>query len=120
MIKLIVDPIVLTTLKQAMPKTKKAEEALEKYILILERHIDKSLMNAKDDGLIAATNSKNNLGAVVSSDNGKISHAVDEAQTEYEDDLDASRDYFTDINTDLTSATQVAANLKDAERKMLA
>jgi hypothetical protein len=45
MIKLIVDPIVLTTLKQAMPKTKKAEEALEKYISILERQIDKSLMN---------------------------------------------------------------------------
>ena len=49
MIKLIVDPIVLTTLKQAMPKTKKAEQALEKYISILERHIDKSLMNARDN-----------------------------------------------------------------------
>lgn len=45
MIKLIVDPIVITTLKKAMPKTKKAEEALEKYISILERQIDKSLMN---------------------------------------------------------------------------
>jgi uncharacterized protein Usg len=49
MIKLIVDPIVLTALKQAMPKTKKAEEALEKYISVLERHIDKSLMNARDN-----------------------------------------------------------------------
>lgn len=49
MIKLIVDPIVLTTLKQAMPKTKKAEEALEKYKSVLERHIDKSLMNARDN-----------------------------------------------------------------------
>jgi uncharacterized protein Usg len=49
MIKLIVDPIVLKTLKQAMPKTKKAEQALEKYISILERHIDKSLMNARDN-----------------------------------------------------------------------
>ena len=49
MIKLIVDPIVLTTLKQAMPKTNKAEEALEKYISVLERHIDKSLMNARDN-----------------------------------------------------------------------
>ena len=49
MIKLIVDPIALKTLKQAMPKTKKAEQALEKYISILERHIDKSLMNARDN-----------------------------------------------------------------------
>ena len=49
MIKLIVDPIVLTTLKRAMPKTKKAEQALEKYISILERQIDKSLMNARDN-----------------------------------------------------------------------
>ena len=49
MIKLIVDPIVLKTLKQAMPKTKKAEQALEKYISILERQIDKSLMNARDN-----------------------------------------------------------------------
>ncbi len=45
MIKLIVDPIVLTTLKQAMPKTKKAEDALEKYINKLQLHIDKSLMS---------------------------------------------------------------------------
>ena len=49
MIKLIVDPIVLTTLKQAMPKTNKAERALEKYISVLERHIDNSLMNARDN-----------------------------------------------------------------------
>ena len=49
MIKLIVDPIVLTTLKQAMPKTKKAEEALEKYKSVLEHHVGKSLMNAKDN-----------------------------------------------------------------------
>ncbi len=45
MIKLIVDPIVLTTLKRAMPKTKKAEDALEKYINKLQLHIDKSLMS---------------------------------------------------------------------------
>ena len=45
MIKLIVDPIVLTTLKRAMPKTKKAEDALEKYIKKLQLHIDKSLMS---------------------------------------------------------------------------
>ena len=45
MIKLIVDPIVLKTLKQAMPKTKKAEDALEKYINKLQLHIDKSLMS---------------------------------------------------------------------------
>ena len=45
MIKLIVDPIVLTTLKRSMPKTKKAEDALEKYIKKLQLHIDKSLMS---------------------------------------------------------------------------
>ena len=45
MIKLIVDPIVLMTLKRAMPKTKKAEDALEKYINKLQLHIDKSLMS---------------------------------------------------------------------------
>jgi uncharacterized protein Usg len=49
MIKLIVDPIVLTTLKQAMPKTTLAERAYEKYISALEHQIEKSLMNARDN-----------------------------------------------------------------------
>ena len=49
MIKLIVDPIVLTTLKRAMPKTTLAEKAYEKYISALERHIDRALMNTRDN-----------------------------------------------------------------------
>ena len=49
MIKLIVDPIVLTRLKRAMPKTTLAEKAYEKYISTLERHINKSLMNTRDN-----------------------------------------------------------------------
>ena len=49
MIKLIVDPIVLTRLKRVIPKTTLAEKAYEKYISTLERHINKSLMNTRDN-----------------------------------------------------------------------
>lgn len=45
MITLTIDPIVLRKLKQAMPKTNKAELALTKYKNTLERLLDQSLLN---------------------------------------------------------------------------
>jgi hypothetical protein len=44
MLKLTIDPIVLKTLKKAMPKTNKAELALEKYVSVLEAHLNWSLL----------------------------------------------------------------------------
>ena len=44
MLKLIIDPIVLKTLKKAMPKTDKAERAIEKYVSVLEAHLNWSLL----------------------------------------------------------------------------
>jgi hypothetical protein len=44
MLKLTIDPIVLKTLKTAMPKTNKAELALEKYVSVLEVHLNWSLL----------------------------------------------------------------------------
>ena len=48
-IKLTVDPVVLAALKRAMPKTNKAELALEKYINVLERHLEQSLLHMDDN-----------------------------------------------------------------------
>jgi hypothetical protein len=44
MLKLTIDPIVLKTLKKAMPKTDKAERAIEKYVSVLEAHLNWSLL----------------------------------------------------------------------------
>ena len=44
MLKLTIDPIVLKTLKKAMPKTDKAERAFEKYVSVLEAHLNWSLL----------------------------------------------------------------------------
>lgn len=51
MLKLSLDPIVLSSLKQAMPKTNKAEIALDKYVTILEAHLNKSLFYTNDNRL---------------------------------------------------------------------
>ena len=44
MLKLTIDPIVLKTLKKAMPKTDKAERAFENYVSVLEAHLNWSLL----------------------------------------------------------------------------
>jgi hypothetical protein len=49
MIKLTLNPIVLAALKQAMPKTSKAQLALEKYVSVLEAHLNKSLFYTNDN-----------------------------------------------------------------------
>lgn len=49
MIKLTVDPVVLDSLKKAMPKTNKAELALEKYLSVLAAHLDRSLLYMQDN-----------------------------------------------------------------------
>jgi hypothetical protein len=49
MLKLTIDPIVLATLKSVMPKTNKAELALEKYASVLAAHLDKSLLYMEDN-----------------------------------------------------------------------
>ena len=48
-IKLTVDTVVSAALKRAMPKTNKAELALEKYIRVLERHLEQSLLHMDDN-----------------------------------------------------------------------
>ena len=48
-IKLTVDAVVFAALKRAMPKTNKAEMALEKYINVLERHLEQSLLHMDDN-----------------------------------------------------------------------
>lgn len=48
-ITLTVSDAVLTTLKRAMPKTNKAEMALEKYVSVLERHLEQSLLHMDDN-----------------------------------------------------------------------
>ena len=48
-IKLIVSESVLDALKSAMPKTNKAELALEKYCTVLERHLEQSLLHMDDN-----------------------------------------------------------------------
>jgi len=49
MIKLTLDARVLAMLKQAMPKTNKAELALEKYVNVLESMFDRALLSADDN-----------------------------------------------------------------------
>ena len=49
MLKLTIDPIVLKTLKLAMPKTNKAELALENYVSALEFHVNRSLLYMEDN-----------------------------------------------------------------------
>ncbi len=49
MIKLTVDASVLAALKRAMPKTNKAEMALDKYKTVLERHLEQSLLHMDDN-----------------------------------------------------------------------
>ncbi len=49
MIKLTVDASVLTALKRVMPKTNKAELALDKYKTVLERHLEQSLLHMDDN-----------------------------------------------------------------------
>jgi hypothetical protein len=48
-IKLTISETVLSALKQAMPKTNKAELALAKYIAVLERHLEQSLLHMDDN-----------------------------------------------------------------------
>lgn len=48
-IKLTVDAVVSAALKRAMPKTNKAELALDKYINVLERHLEQSLQHMDDN-----------------------------------------------------------------------
>lgn len=48
-IKLSVSQTVSAALKIAMPKTNKAELALEKYVSVLERHLEQSLMHMDDN-----------------------------------------------------------------------
>lgn len=48
-IKLTVNASVLAALKRAMPKTNKAELALQKYTSVLERHLEQSLMHMDDN-----------------------------------------------------------------------
>ena len=49
MITLSIDASVLIALKKAMPKTNKAELALEKYKEVLKQLIEHSLMNMDDN-----------------------------------------------------------------------
>lgn len=49
MITLTIDPSVLAKLKLAMPKTDKAELALEKYRTVLQRFIEDSLLNMENN-----------------------------------------------------------------------
>lgn len=49
MIKLTVDASVLAALKRVMPKTNKAELALDKYKTVLERHLEQSLLHMDDN-----------------------------------------------------------------------
>lgn len=44
MLKLTIDPIVFARLKKAMPKTNKAELAFEKFVSLLESHLNWSLL----------------------------------------------------------------------------
>jgi uncharacterized protein Usg len=48
-IKLTVSDAVHASLKRAMPKTNKAELALEKYCAVLERHLEQSLLHMDDN-----------------------------------------------------------------------
>ncbi len=48
-IKLTVDAVVSAALKRAMPKTNKAELALDKYTRVLERHLEQSLLHMDDN-----------------------------------------------------------------------
>jgi hypothetical protein len=48
-IKLTVNASVLAALKRVMPKTTKAQDALDKYIAVLERHLEQSLMYMDDN-----------------------------------------------------------------------
>ncbi len=48
-IKLTISETILSALKQAMPKTNKAELALAKYIAVLERHLEQSLLHMDDN-----------------------------------------------------------------------
>ncbi len=48
-IRLTVSDSVLSALKRAMPKTNKAELALQKYSSVLERHLEQSLMYMDDN-----------------------------------------------------------------------
>ena len=48
-IRLTVSDAVLVALKRAMPKTNKAQLALEKYIEVLERHLEQSLLLMDDN-----------------------------------------------------------------------
>ena len=48
-IKLTVSDAVLASLKNSMPKTNKAELALEKYTRILARHLEQSLLHMDDN-----------------------------------------------------------------------
>lgn len=49
MISLTIDSTVLDRLKLAMPKTDKAERALEKCKLVLEQMLEHSLLNMEDN-----------------------------------------------------------------------
>ena len=48
-IKLTVSDVVLGAMKRAMPKTNKAELALNKYTNVLEQHLEQSLMHMDDN-----------------------------------------------------------------------
>ena len=48
-IKLTVSETVVVALKRAMPKTNKAELALDKYTRVLERHLEQSLLHMDDN-----------------------------------------------------------------------
>jgi hypothetical protein len=49
MLKLTIDSIVLKKLKLAMPKTDKAERALENYVSALEFHVNRSMLYMEDN-----------------------------------------------------------------------
>ncbi|NBY62613.1 MAG: hypothetical protein EBQ70_00260, partial [Betaproteobacteria bacterium] len=48
-IKLTVSDVVLDAMKRAMPKTNKAELALNKFVNVLEQHLEQSLMHMDDN-----------------------------------------------------------------------
>ncbi len=48
-IKLTVSNLVLDAMKRAMPKTNKAELALNKFVNVLEQHLEQSLMHMDDN-----------------------------------------------------------------------
>ena len=48
-IKLTVSEVVLNAMKRAMPKTNKAELALNKFVNVLEQHLEQSLMHMDDN-----------------------------------------------------------------------